>query len=160
MSVSPEDFKQALSRRATGVSIVTARVGENLHGMTVSAFTEVSLRPPLVLVCANRDSNTRPVIEAGGVFAINVLARDQQDLSNRFAAKRNEDQRFEGLELDIGRAGSPLLRGVAVNIDCRVIAFHGHGDHIIFVGEVQEVRCFDRDPLLYLRGSYGSFNAT
>jgi flavin reductase (DIM6/NTAB) family NADH-FMN oxidoreductase RutF len=159
MTISAEDFKRALSRRASGVAVVTARSGERIHGMTVSAFTEVSLAPPLVLVCADRVSHTLPVIRGGGVFAINVLARDQQALSSRFAAKQDEDKRFEGLELDVGRTGAPLLRGVAVNIDCRVFAEHDAGDHVLFIGQVEEVRSFDREPLLYFRGAYGSFEA-
>ena len=159
MTISAEDFKRALSRRASGVAVVTARNGEKIHGMTVSAFTEVSLSPPLVLVCADKTSNTLPVIRAGGVFAINVLAREQQALSNRFASKKDEDKRFHGLEFDVGRTGAPLLRGVAVNIDCRVVAEHEAGDHVIYIGEVQEVRSFDHDPLLYFRGTYGSFES-
>jgi len=157
MTISAEDFKRALSRRASGVAVVTARNGERIHGMTVSAFTEVSLEPPLVLVCADKGSNTLPVIRAGGVFAINVLARDQQELSNRFALKKDENKRFDGLEFDVGRTGAPLLRGVAVNIDCRVVAEHDAGDHVVYIGQVEEVRSFDRDPLLYFRGTYGSF---
>jgi flavin reductase (DIM6/NTAB) family NADH-FMN oxidoreductase RutF len=159
MTISAEDFKRALSRRASGVAVVTARNGERIHGMTVSAFTEVSLEPPLVLVCADKASNTLPVIRAGGVFAINVLARDQQELSNRFAVKKDEDKRFDGLQFDVGRTGAPLLRGVAVNIDCRVVAEHDVGDHVVYIGQVEEVRSFDREPLLYFRGAYGSFAA-
>ncbi len=159
MTISAEDFRRALSRRASGVAVVTAKSGDRVHGMTVSAFTEVSLEPPLVLVCADKTSNTLPVIRAGGVFAINVLARDQQELSARFAAKKDEDKRFDGLVTDVGRTGAPLLRGVAVNIDCRVLAEHDHGDHVIYVGRVEEVRSFDREPLLYFRGAYGGFAA-
>jgi flavin reductase (DIM6/NTAB) family NADH-FMN oxidoreductase RutF len=159
MTISTEDFKRALSRRASGVAIVTARHGEHVHGMTVSAFTEVSLDPPLVLVCADKKSNTLPVIRAGGVFAINVLARDQHELSARFAVKKDEDKRFDGLETDVGRTGAPLLRDVAVNIDCRVVAEHDAGDHVLLIGEVQEVRSFDHEPLLYFRGAYGSFES-
>jgi flavin reductase (DIM6/NTAB) family NADH-FMN oxidoreductase RutF len=157
MTISGEDFKRALSRRASGVAVVTARSGEQIHGMTVSAFTEVSLEPPLVLVCADKGSNTLPVIRSGGVFALNVLARDQQALSARFATKKDEDKRFDGLETDAGRTGAPLLRGVAVNIDCRVVAAHEHGDHVVFIGQVEEVRSFDREPLLHFRGTYGGF---
>jgi hypothetical protein len=93
--------------------------------MTVSAFTEVSLEPPLVLVCADRSSTTRPLIDASGVFAVNILARDQEALSNRFASKKEESRRFEGLEYDLGPTGAPLLRGVVANLDCRVVATHG-----------------------------------
>jgi flavin reductase (DIM6/NTAB) family NADH-FMN oxidoreductase RutF len=157
MTISAEDFKRALSRRASGVAVVTAKDGDRIHGMTVAAFTEVSLSPPLVLVCADKASNTLPFIRAGGVFALNVLAHDQQEISARFASKKDEEKRFDGLELDTGRTGAPLLRGVAVNIDCRVVAEHDAGDHVIYVGEVQEVRSFDREPLLYFRGTYGSF---
>ena len=110
-----------------------------------------------MLVCADKNSNTLPVIRAGGVFALNVLARDQHEISNRFAVKRDEDKRFEGLELDVGRTGAPLLRGVAVNIDCRVFAEHDAGDHVLFIGRVEEVRSFDREPLLHFRGAYGGF---
>jgi len=159
MTISAEDFKHALSRRASGVAIVTARHGDRIHGMTVSAFTEVSLVPPLVMVCADKNSNTLPVIRAGGVFALNVLARDQHELSSRFATKKDEDKRFDGLEVDVGRTGAPLLRGVAVNIDCRVFAEHDAGDHVLFIGQVEEVRSFDREPLLHFRGGYGGFEA-
>ena len=157
MGIDPEDFKQVLGRWATGVTIVTARDGDRVHGMTVSAFTEVSLSPPLVLVCADHAANTLPLIRAGGVFAVNILARDQEALSNRFASKKEEWSRFEGLETDRAETGAPLLRGTVANLDCRVVALHEHGDHVVCVGEVAAVRYFDREPLLYHRGSYGSF---
>jgi flavin reductase (DIM6/NTAB) family NADH-FMN oxidoreductase RutF len=137
---------------------VTTRDGERIHGMTVSAFTEVSLEPPLVLVCADRSSHTRPLVEAAGVFAVNILARGQEALSNRFASKEEESRRFEGLEFDTGPTGAPLLRGVVANLDCRVVASHEHGDHFVYVGSVEALRCFDREPLLYFGGGYGSFD--
>jgi flavin reductase (DIM6/NTAB) family NADH-FMN oxidoreductase RutF len=91
---------------------------------------------------------------------MSISAEDfkRAELSNRSATKQNEERRFDGLELDTGRTGAPLLRGVAINLGCRVIAAHGHGDHVVFVGEVQEVRGFDREPLLYFCGAYGSFD--
>lgn len=157
VSVSADDFKGALGRWATGVTIVTARVGDRVHGMTVSAFTEVSLDPPLVLICADKSSNTLPLIEEGRVFAVNVLARDQEALSNKFASKKDEWKRFEGLECDEGPTGAPLLRGAVANLDCRVVGSHDHGDHVVYVGEVHEVRTSDRPPLLYFGGGYGDF---
>ncbi len=158
MAVSSEEFKGALGRWATGVTIVTARAGDEIHGMTVSAFTEVSLDPPLVLVCADKSANTLQVIEKGGVFAVNVLARDQEALSNKFASKKQEWERFDGLDYDSGATGAPLLRGTVANLDCRVVHAHDHGDHIVYVGEVQEIRTSDREPLLYFGGGYGSFS--
>jgi flavin reductase (DIM6/NTAB) family NADH-FMN oxidoreductase RutF len=156
--ISVDDLKAALSRWATGVTIVTARAGERVHGMTVSAFTEVSLDPPLVLFCADKSSNTLPLIEEGRVFAVNVLARDQEALSNKFASKKQEWQRFDGLAYDEGETGAPLLRGTVANLDCRVVHAHDHGDHVVCVGEVQEIRTSDRKPLLYFGGSYGDFS--
>ena len=88
MAVAPDALKRLLGRRAAAVAIVTARAGERVHGMTVTAYTEVSLEPPLVLVCADRSSNTHPMIAAGGVFALNLLSEAQAELSNRFASKQ------------------------------------------------------------------------
>jgi flavin reductase (DIM6/NTAB) family NADH-FMN oxidoreductase RutF len=157
VAISIEEYKQVLARWATGVTILTTRVGERVHGMTVSAFTEVSLSPPLVLVCADKRSNTLPLIEEGRIFAVNILARDQEALSNRFASKADEWRRFESLDYATGTTGAPLLAGTVANLDCRVVAAHEAGDHVIYVGEVEELRAFDREPLVYYGGSYGSF---
>ena len=157
MTISADEFKQALARWPSGATIVTARSGDRVHGMTVRAFTEVSLEPPLVLVCADKKSNTLPLIQAGGVFAVNVLASDQHELSNKFASKKDEWRRFEGLETDVAVTGAPLLRGVVVNLDCRVVAAHESGDHVIYVGQIEAMRHFDREPLLYFRGAYGDY---
>jgi flavin reductase (DIM6/NTAB) family NADH-FMN oxidoreductase RutF len=152
--VSADALKQVLSRWATGVTIVTARAGDRIHGMTVSAFSEVSLEPPLVLVCADKTSNTHPLIAEGGVFAVNVLASDQVELSKRFASKKDEHRRFVGLELESGRTGAPLLAGTLAALDCTVVAAHDVGDHVIYVGRVEEVRCSDAEPLLYYARGY------
>jgi flavin reductase (DIM6/NTAB) family NADH-FMN oxidoreductase RutF len=157
MSISSDDFKLALGRWATGVTVVTARDGDKVHGMTVSAFTEVSLSPPLVLLCADKGTNTLPFIEAGQAFGVNVLARDQDAISNKFASKKEEWTRFEGLDYESGTTGAPLLAGVVSNFDCKLVATHDHGDHIVLVGEVVELRTFDRPALLYFSGAYGDF---
>ena len=157
MAIDAEGFKQVLSHWITGVTIVTTSAGDRIHGMTVSAFTEVSLDPPLVLVCADKGSNTHPVIAAGKVFAVNVLASDQSDLSNRFASKQLEDSRFEEVAYATGETGAPLLDGVVANVDCRLVAAHDHGDHVVYVGEVIDARYHERETLLYHAGSYGVF---
>ena len=159
MGVTSEDFKRALGRWATGVTIVTARDGDQIHGMTVSAFTEVSLDPPLVLVCCDVSSNTHEVLARGGVFAVNILARDQESLSNRFASKKDEWRRFDGLAWETEVTGAPILPDTVAALDCRVIAAHEAGDHVIYVGEVEALRVdAAREPLLYQSGSYGRFS--
>jgi flavin reductase (DIM6/NTAB) family NADH-FMN oxidoreductase RutF len=153
--VDRQHFKSALRRWASGVTIVTTRAGDRDAGMTVSAFSSVSLDPPLVLVCADKKAHTRPWIDASGVFAVNVLAADQQELSNRFATTGNEDVRFDGLACSRGETGAAWLPGVAGVLDCRVAAVHDAGDHVIYVGEVLATDVdAARDPLLYFDAHY------
>ena len=124
-SLDPDSLRNVLGRRAATVAIATARVGERVHGMTVTAFTEVSLDPPLVLVCADKASHTHPVIAAGGVFALNLLASDQALLSNRFASKKDEERRFEDL---------PILADALEEAGCDDEDILGHcrsdGEHV------------------------------
>ena len=109
MAVDAEDFKHALRRWPSGVTVVTSRAGDKIHGMTVSAFSSVSLDPPLVLVCADKASNTCPIIAAGRVFAAHILSQGQEPLSHRFASKADEWRRFEGIDWQTGVTGAPLL---------------------------------------------------
>jgi flavin reductase (DIM6/NTAB) family NADH-FMN oxidoreductase RutF len=158
VAVAADALKQLLGRRAAAVAIVTARVAGRVHGMTVTAWTEVSLEPPLVLVCADRSSNTHPVIASGGVFALNLLSDGQAELSNRFATKKDEERRFEGIAWETEATGAPILPGVLGALDCRVVAAHEAGDHVIYVGRIEALRAFpEREPLLYQRGRYGTF---
>jgi flavin reductase (DIM6/NTAB) family NADH-FMN oxidoreductase RutF len=154
MAVTGDEFRAALAHWASGVAIVTAAAGDRIHGMTVSAFSSVSLDPPLVLVCADKTSNTLGVIEAGGVFAANILAAGQQGLSNLFASKRDEERRFEGLAWRRGVTGAPILPGALAVLDCRVVAAHDAGDHVIYVGRVEGAEVKDGEPLLYYGGGY------
>jgi flavin reductase (DIM6/NTAB) family NADH-FMN oxidoreductase RutF len=158
VTVTQDQYRECLGRWASGVTIVTARSGDTIHGMTVSDFSGVSLDPPLVAVCADKSSNTLGVIRGGGCFAVNVLAAGQEALSNKFASKKDEFKRFESLETEDGPTGAPLLAGCVSNIDCKVVAEHDAGDHIIFVGEVQHMASRDIEPLLYFGGSYGRFS--
>ena len=154
MSFSQADLKNAYARWATGVTIVTARVDDRVHGMTVSAFTEASLEPPLVLVCIDRGAGTQPVIAEGAVFAVNILARDQEALANRFARNGAEDRRFADLDWKTGATGAPLLAGCIASLDCRLETAHEAGDHIIYVGRVVELHLSDGEPLLFYDRGY------
>ncbi len=154
MSFSQAELKNAFARWATGVTIVTARAGDRIHGMTVSAFTEVSLEPPLVLVCIEKTSSAQPVIAEGGVFAVNILARGQEALARRFASDGAEDRRFSDLDCETGATGAPRLAGSVASLDCRLEAAHEAGDHIIYVGEVVGLQLSDGDPLLFYNRGY------
>lgn len=157
MPVSAEAFKDALRRWPSGVTIVTSRAGDRIHGMTVSAFSSVSLDPPLVLVCADKTSITHQLIAEAGIFAVNVLSAGQEALSNRFASKKDEHRRFEGVPWKSAVTGAPILDGVLVSLDCRVTAAHDAGDHVIYVGGVESVELRDAEPLVYHAGVYRGF---
>jgi flavin reductase (DIM6/NTAB) family NADH-FMN oxidoreductase RutF len=154
MPIDAEEFKAALALRASGVSIVTARAGDQVHGMTMTDFAGVSLSPPLALICADKSANTLRLIQQGGNFAINLLAADQDALSNKFASKKEEWTRFDGLACEQAVTGAPLIPGAIASLDCRVVAQHDAGDHVLVVGQIEAFVRGQGEPLLYFRGGY------
>jgi len=156
MAVQEDVFKQALASWASGVTIVTARYGSDVQGMTVSAFSSVSLEPPLVLVCAECSTITHSLIERAGSFSVSILARDQHALSNRFASKQHEHERFNGLVCADGSTGCPRIPGAIAWLDCRVAQTVRAGDHMVYIGEVDTAELRERAPLVYFRGRYAT----
>jgi len=159
MAIDAEEFRAAMGSWPSGVTIVTSRAGDQIHGMTVSDFSGVSLDPPLALVCAATNSVTTGLMKEGKCFAVNVLRSDQDALSNRFASKKDEFKRFEGVETYEGTTGAPLLREALVNLDCRIVALHDAGDHVLCVGEIEHVQINEGEPLVFFRGGYGRFES-
>lgn len=159
MAINAEEFRAALGSWPSGVTIITSRAGDQIHGMTVSDFSGASLDPPLALVCAAKTSVTTGVIEEGRCFGVNVLRAGQDALSNKFASKKDEFRRFEGVETFAGKTGAPLLKDALVNLDCRLVGLHDAGDHVLCVGEIEESHVSEGEPLLYFRGAYGRFAA-
>ncbi len=148
-------FKAALSRFATGVTIITTRESSgDPTGFTASSFSSLSLDPPMVLFCLARDASCFAAFSASPTFAINILSHGQQEISTRFAQKG--ENKFEGLALSEGRNGAPLLEGCLANIECTTVNRVQGGDHLIFVGKVEEVRVADGRPLLFYQGKYGT----
>ena len=157
--IDGEEFKKCLARWASGVTVVTSRAGEEIHGMTVSDFSGTSLNPPLVTVCCARESMTTHLIGRGDCFGVNVLAADQEDISNRFASKKYEMERFVGVEFDQAETGAPMLAGCLANLDCELVATHEAGDHLIYVGRIVASRTHNREPLIYWGGGYRRLQA-
>ena len=154
MPIDADSYRSALGLWATGVTIVTARAGDEVHGMTASDFAGVSLDPPLVMVCADKSANTLGVIEKGRNMCVNLLAAGQDPLSDKFASKKDEWIRFEGLECATAKTGAPLIPGALASLDCEVVAMHDAGDHVIVVGRVEEVVRGEGAPLVYYAGRY------
>jgi len=148
------EFRRILGHWTTGVAIVGTRVAGRPWGLTANAFASVSLDPPLVLVCVDLDADTHDGLRESGLFAVSVLAEEQERLARRFAASDIADK-FEGVAWREEVTGAPVLEDAVAWLDCRVWARYPAGDHTIFVGQVVAGDAAERAPLLYYRGGYG-----
>ncbi len=158
MSIGSEEFRDALRHFPSGVTVVTMLEPDSgkPHGLTVSAFNSVSPKPPLVLVAIDHRASAYHILEQeGAVFAVNILAHDQSELSNRFAWVKDEDRFAEG---DWGSAvtGAPVLKDALAWLDCTIHARHLSGTHTIYIGEVQAsgVPRSEHQPLIYWNRGY------
>ena len=154
-TIDAATFRAVLGRFATGVTVVTTRDAEGRdHGMTVSAFSSVSLDPPLVLVCIARNASMFPSLAEATHVAVNVLAEGQEPLSRRFASE--VDDRFEGIGFTRAPSGCPLLDGALASIELRIETRVDAGDHVVYIGRVEHAQLTaEAGPLLYYRGGYG-----
>jgi flavin reductase (DIM6/NTAB) family NADH-FMN oxidoreductase RutF len=151
--VSPDDFRRACGRFATGVCVATVLDDQGSpHGLTVSSFTSVSLDPPLVLICLGHAVTVIDFFRSAKYFGINVLREEQQHLSERFARKGMD--RFNGLPWDKGQSGVPLLPGALAAIECEVDQRVTSGDHDIFVGRMVRMSVQEGTPLIHFSGYY------
>lgn len=153
MPIDEARFRQTLGYFASGVTVVTTEQGGRLYGVTVSSFSSLSLRPPLILVCLDQRSSSHASISQAGGFVVNILERHQEHLSRRFAAPDVEDK-FAGVAWHTGMLGLPILDGALAVIECRLHATLPGGDHTIFVGEVADMAVSEGSPLLYFRRGY------
>ncbi len=160
MPVEAQEFKAALGRFPSGVTVVTLNHQGQDHGMTASAFSSLSLDPPLVLVCVKKGNATHGLLEAAGSFGVSFLSQDQVERSNRFAGFFPKDaDKFADLGFVRGEAsGAALLDGAMACLDCSLHQVLDGGDHSIFIGQVEGTRVEgDKDalePLLYFAGAY------
>lgn len=152
--VSPTEFRRALGRFATGVTVVTALGAPGRpEGVTVNAFASLSLAPPLILVCLAKATRALSVFETAGHFAVNVLSESQRHLSVAFS--RVGENRFRGVSWSAWASGAPILEGCVANLECARTACHEGGDHVIVIGRVERLSVDNaRLPLLYLGGHY------
>lgn len=155
MTVGVDDFKKAMQQWASGVTVVTTcSESFGLQGMTVTAFSSVSVNPPQILVCINESADTGDGIQESQCFVVNTLSSDQQDVSNQFAGGSSQQQRFENTPWTAGITGAPILDNSIMSLECKVINKVHAGTHWIIIGEVQDCICRPGEPLLYYQGTY------
>lgn len=151
-AVSSAEFRQACAKFATGIAVITAVTGDGSpQGMTVNSFTSVSLDPPLVLVCIERQAAILALLTPGAHFGISVLSEQQKQLSVQFSQKGD---RFNGVAWVTGQTGVPLLRGAIATFECRIVRLVEGGDHVIVLGEALRLTTSEGNPLVYFDSRY------
>jgi flavin reductase (DIM6/NTAB) family NADH-FMN oxidoreductase RutF len=153
--IDPSQFRQLLGRFATGVTILTTTTAEGQPlGMTANSLSSVSLHPPLISVCVDREAELHDVILGAREFVVNVLASPQEALARRFSDKHED--RFDGVGYHLSPEGLILLDGVLAHVVCERHATYPAGDHTIVLGRVVGGATSDGRPLLYYRGGYAA----
>ena len=136
---------------ATGVTVLTTRAGDQVHGMTANAFMSVSLRPPLVLISIDRRARMCALLHEGMHFGVSVLEAGQERLSDHFAGRAAEGAREPRFELV---HETPLVEGALAHLVARVVRSYWGGDHSLFLGQVEYARYGEGEPLLFHGGRY------
>lgn len=152
-SPDPAVWRAAMGAFPSGVVIVTTFDAGRAVGTTVSAFSSVSLSPPLLLVCLDHKSRTRAAVRRAGAFCINVLSAGQETLAHLFAGATGGD-RFEAVASDLGPLGTPMIQGALAHIECQLEAAHAAGDHDILVGRGAHVSTRPGRPVIYCQGRF------
>ncbi|MBS4202002.1 flavin reductase family protein [Bacillus sp. FJAT-49732] len=143
-------FRTAMGRFATGVTVITTKVNETIHGMTANAFVSVSLNPKLILVSIGEQAQMNELLKESGHFAVSILNDNQEDLSAYFAGQINEERK---IDFDVFN-GMDVIKDALVNMTCTVQNSVVAGDHTLFIAEVTDLRVQDGDPLLFYGGAY------
>jgi len=148
-------YRNVIGHFASGVTVITARHEDTDYGLTANAVSSLSLEPPMMLVCINRETGTRNAISHSKVFAVNILREDQGEVAMQFA-KPNPDK-FRGMSVSYGELREPLLDDVLAHLECRVTEEVTGGTHSVFLAEVHSARAGEGMPLTFYRGQMGRF---
>jgi flavin reductase len=151
-SIDIPKFKATMRCIASTVTVITSRLGAVLNGMTATAVCSVSAMPPCILVVVNRDSRSHSMIERAGVFAVNVLSRDQIAVAEHFAAKL--DGPLDEVDHRLGLTGVPIIDECVAHIECVLESQSRAGTHSVFFGRIVSAEKTDRQPLIYHDGKF------
>ncbi|MSQ31550.1 MAG: flavin reductase [Dehalococcoidia bacterium] len=154
--IDSREFRDVMGRFATGVTVVTTRVGHEQRGMTANAVTSLSLHPPMLLVCVDRSASMHPFLEVAEAFAVNILAAEQKPASEFFARHSEQSAELGGFPHHAGTTGVPLLDGALAAVECRITERYSGGDHTIVLGRVVAIHSGTPEgaPLVFFGGKY------
>jgi flavin reductase (DIM6/NTAB) family NADH-FMN oxidoreductase RutF len=145
-------FKLAMSKYATGVTIITIDSKEKYFGKTVNSFASLSLKPPLILFSLDKKSSSLNIFKKSSFFGINILSKNQKKLSNYFSMK---NPLWKNTPFTLSKNNVPLVNNCVANIDCKKIKLINQGDHIIFICKINTVKINEKKkPLIYLNSKY------
>jgi flavin reductase (DIM6/NTAB) family NADH-FMN oxidoreductase RutF len=156
--VASDEFRDVIGHFASGVTVITTVHDGRRYGTTANAVASLSLDPPMLVLCMNRQSATGQAIGTARTFAVNILAERQTELARCFA--RMGDDKFDGVETVAGSRGQPLLEGAIAHIECRVVQEVHAGTHSVFLACVDQVACAGGAPLAYFRGRFHRLEPT
>jgi len=147
------EFRNAMGKFATGVTVITTNDGDDAHGMTANAFMSVSLDPKLITISIDNKANMLNKIKASGQYAVSFLSEEQQDISMHFAGQKEKDG-----GIDFGYIqGVPVIKDSLASVVCDVDQEIVVGDHTLFIGAVKDVEQSEGNPLTFYCGKYGSY---
>lgn len=152
MPVGPEEYRRALRRFTSGLTVITVPDADRLHGMTASSFAAVSLQPPLILVSLEKGSHTRELVLAAGAFVVNILAEDQEHVARGFSQAGHKP--FAHTPHRVAANGGAILDDVLAWLECSVHRTVDAGDHDVVIGEVVASDARDGSPLVYFNRAY------
>lgn len=155
-AVTPDELRQALRQFASGVTIVTAEHDDQLYGITVTAFSSISIDPPVIMVSINNSSPLAGIIIDAEHFAVHILTEAQQELSARFAVSLPGEEKYRNLQIERGASGAPRLAGALAVLECTLDQTLEVGTHTLMFGRVVHANSNpDPDsPLIYYHRSY------
>jgi 4-nitrophenol 2-monooxygenase / 4-nitrocatechol 4-monooxygenase, reductase component len=157
-SLTSDEFREVISHFASGVTVVTALHDGRMYGTTASAVTSLSLEPPMLLVCMNKQSETGRAVAISKRFGVNILGANQVDLAERFAQKGGD--KFAGVPITSGESGEPLFEEALATLECRVAEETTGGTHHVFLAEVERGAARGGAPLAYFKGEFGRLDLT
>jgi flavin reductase (DIM6/NTAB) family NADH-FMN oxidoreductase RutF len=158
----PASLRDAMRHVAGGVSVITAGIGDDRTGLTVTSAISLSIEPPTMIVCVNRGASSWPVIQKHRHFCVNILSSAHRDVAERFAGRGGikGQERYQGASWTTLATEASVLDGAVAAIDCAVEEFIERHSHAIVIGAVKAVKLNGGEPLVYGHGRYGALTLT